>query len=41
MTTPKTKLAAGVTDTLWEIANIVRLVDEWELRQKDKKNAER
>lgn len=23
-------MAAGVTDTLWEIADIVRVVDEWE-----------
>ena len=23
-------MAAGVTDTLWEITDIVRVVDEWE-----------
>ena len=34
-------MAAGVTTTLWEIADIVRIVDEWEFRQKDEKNAER
>ncbi len=23
-------MAAGVTDTLWELTDIVRVVDEWE-----------
>ncbi len=26
-------MAAGVTDTLWEITDIVRIVDEWEANQ--------
>ena len=32
-------MAAGVTDRLWELADIVRIVDEWELRQKEQANA--
>ncbi len=28
-------MAAGVTDTLWEIEDIVRIVDEWEVERKE------
>jgi hypothetical protein len=27
-------MAAGVTDTLWSIDDMVRVVDEWEAQQK-------
>jgi hypothetical protein len=27
-------MAAGVTDTLWSIEDIVRVVDEWEAEQR-------
>ena len=27
-------MAAGVTDKLWELTNIVRIVDDWEARQR-------
>lgn len=27
-------MAAGVTKTLWEIKDIVRIVDEWEVNQR-------
>ena len=27
-------MAAGVTDTLWSLEDIVRVVDEWEANQK-------
>ena len=27
-------MAAGVTDTLWSLEDIVRIVDEWEATQK-------
>ena len=27
-------MAAGVTDTLWSLEDIVRIVDEWEVNQK-------
>jgi hypothetical protein len=29
-------IAAGVTDTLWSLEDIVRIVDEWEAEQKTK-----
>jgi hypothetical protein len=28
-------MAAGVTTTLWSLEDIVRIVDEWEARQKE------
>jgi IS1 family transposase len=31
-------MAAGVTDTLWAIDDMVRIVDEWEASQKDKES---
>jgi hypothetical protein len=27
-------MAAGVTDTLWELEDIIRMVDEWESAEK-------
>jgi hypothetical protein len=31
-------MAAGVTDTLWSLEDIVRIVDEWEANQKENSN---
>jgi hypothetical protein len=31
-------MAAGVTDTLWSLDDMVRIVDEWEASQKDKES---
>jgi IS1 family transposase len=31
-------MAAGVTDTLWSLDDMVRIVDEWEASQKDKQS---
>lgn len=28
-------MAAGVTDTLWSLDDMVRIVDEWEASQKE------
>ena len=29
-------MAAGVTDRLWELEDIVRIVDEWEAERKER-----
>jgi len=31
-------MAAGVTDRLWEISDIVRLIEEWEAREDQERN---
>jgi hypothetical protein len=33
-----TAMAAGVTDTLWSLDDMVGIVDEWEARQKDRQS---
>ncbi len=34
-------MAAGVTDRLWEIEDIIRLLEDWQARQEGEKQAER